>query len=107
MSLLMGSTSIITDCSIYFTLSFDRRLENFFIETHDSVTIETTYDVVEKFVNEMLDKYGIVPSEYLTRGVIELDYEHTNILVHVHDSFNYEDYTDQYFEVNEFNYIVK
>ncbi len=107
MSLLMGSTSIITECSINFTLSFDRRIEDFMIILPDGEQLKTTYGNVEKFVNNMLDKYGIVPSDYRTRGSIELGYTDTTILIHSQNSFNEDDYEEQYFESDDFNYFVK
>ena len=55
----------------------------------------------------MLDKYGIVPSDYRTRGSIELGYTDTTILIHSQNSFNEDDYEEQYFEFDDFNYFVK
>jgi hypothetical protein len=107
MSLLINSPCLVQDCSINFTLSFDRRIEDFMITLPNGEQLKTTYGNVEKFINDMLDKYGIVPSDYRTRGSIELGYTDTTILIHSQNSFNEDDYEEQYFEVDDFNYFVK
>jgi hypothetical protein len=107
MSLLLNSPCLVQDCLINFTLSFDRRIEDFMIILPNGEQLKTTYGNVEKFVNLILDKYGIVPSDYRTRGSIELGYTDTTILIHSQNSFNVDDYEEQYFEVDDFNYFVK
>lgn len=107
MSFLLNSPCLVQDCLINFTLSFDRRIEDFMIILPNGEQLKTTYGNVEKFVNNMLDKYGIVPSDYRTRGSIELGYTDTTILIHSQNSFNEDDYEEQYFEVDDFNYFVK
>jgi hypothetical protein len=107
MSLLINSTSVVQDCSINFTLSFDRRIEDFMIILPNGEQLKTTYGNVEKFINDMLDKYSIVPSDYRTRGSIELGYTDTTILIHSQNSFNEDDYEEQYFEFDDFNYFIR
>ena len=107
MSFLLNSPCLVQDCLINFTLSFDRRVEYFIITLRNGEQLRTTYGNVEKFVNLILDKYGILPSDYRTRGSIKLGYTDTKILIHSQNSFNENDYEEQYFEVEDFNYFVK
>ena len=107
MSFLMNSTTLVQDCSINFTLSFDRRLEDYMIILPDGNEIKSTYGNVEKFVNELLDKYNIVPSEYRTIGLIELSYTDTSILLQNQNSFNEDDYEEIIHDTDDFNYFVR
>jgi len=107
MSLLLNSPTLVQNCSIDFTMSFDRRIEDFLIVSFNGEQVKTTYGNVEKFVNELLDKYNIVPSEYRTVGSISLDYGDTTILIQSQNSFNEDDYEEQYFEVDDFNYFIR
>jgi hypothetical protein len=107
MSFLMNSTSLVQNCSINFTLSFDRRLEDYMIFLPDGNEIKSTYGNVEKFVNELLDKYNIVPSEYRTVGLIELGYSDTSILIQSQNSFNEDDYEEITYDTDDFNYFVR
>jgi hypothetical protein len=107
MSLLLNSTTLVQDCSISFTLSFDRRLDDFMIILPDGEELKTTYGNVEKFVNKLLDMYNIVPSEYRTVGLIDLSYTDTSILIQNQNSFNEDDYEEQYFEFDDFNYFIR